>query len=104
MLSPACEVLGLCLNASGNKVVCLQARLLMEKAHAISEKWGKAPVTIAGDFNSTPNVISYILFHVFRIHQVLAKCYHFPKYRWTLEKKMAPVFMLFSKLGTDAIY
>jgi mRNA deadenylase 3'-5' endonuclease subunit Ccr4 len=32
-----------------------QTRLLMEKAHAISERWGKAPVAIAGDFNSTPN-------------------------------------------------
>lgn len=28
--------------------------MLLEKAHAISEKWGNAPVAIAGDFNSTP--------------------------------------------------
>lgn len=26
----------------------------MEKAHAICEKWGNAPLAIAGDFNSTP--------------------------------------------------
>jgi len=29
----------------------------MENAHALSERWGNAPVAIAGDFNSTPNVI-----------------------------------------------
>ena len=37
----------------------------MEKAHDLSEKWGKVPVTIAGDFNSTPGVcvkISCLLF------------------------------------------
>lgn len=32
----------------------------MEKAHAISERWGKAPVALAGDFNSTPDVITLI--------------------------------------------
>lgn len=31
-----------------------QARVLLEKAHAICEKWGNAPLAIAGDFNSTP--------------------------------------------------
>ncbi|KAG0614641.1 hypothetical protein M758_6G192700 [Ceratodon purpureus] len=36
-----------------------QARILMEKAHALSEKWGKVPVAIAGDFNSTPGSALY---------------------------------------------
>ena len=38
-----------------NNVVC-QVRILLEKAHAISQKWGNAPVALAGDFNSTPGV------------------------------------------------
>ncbi|CAM6088164.1 unnamed protein product [Calypogeia fissa] len=32
-----------------------QVRVLLESAHALSQKYGGAPVTIAGDFNSTPN-------------------------------------------------
>ncbi|CAM6094330.1 unnamed protein product [Calypogeia fissa] len=30
-------------------------RVLLESAHALSQKYGGAPVTIVGDFNSTPN-------------------------------------------------
>ncbi|KAG0565862.1 hypothetical protein KC19_7G018800 [Ceratodon purpureus] len=31
-----------------------QARVLLEKVHSMSGKWGDVPVVIAGDFNSTP--------------------------------------------------
>ncbi|KAH8942982.1 hypothetical protein BDL97_13G024800 [Sphagnum fallax] len=31
-----------------------QVRVLLEKAHSLSQEWGGAPVVIAGDFNSTP--------------------------------------------------
>ncbi|KAG6557462.1 hypothetical protein Mapa_000735 [Marchantia paleacea] len=31
-----------------------QVRVLLESAHALSQKWGEAPVVIGGDFNSTP--------------------------------------------------
>lgn len=30
--------------------------MLLKAAHALSEKYGGVPVTIAGDFNSTPTV------------------------------------------------
>lgn len=33
-----------------------QVRILLEKARALSKKWDRAPVVIAGDFNSTPQV------------------------------------------------
>eukprot|EP00268_Persea_americana_P049650 TRINITY_DN5336_c0_g1_i9.p1 TRINITY_DN5336_c0_g1~~TRINITY_DN5336_c0_g1_i9.p1 ORF type:complete len:296 (+),score=52.56 TRINITY_DN5336_c0_g1_i9:790-1677(+) len=36
-----------------------QIRLLLEKAHALSEKWGTIPVVLAGDFNSTPQSAIY---------------------------------------------
>jgi len=31
----------------------------LQEAHALSEKWGKADVVIAGDFNSTPQSTLY---------------------------------------------
>jgi len=34
----------------------LQIRFLSSKAQSLSEKWGNAPVILAGDFNSTPEV------------------------------------------------
>ncbi|XP_024386152.1 carbon catabolite repressor protein 4 homolog 5 isoform X3 [Physcomitrium patens] len=52
-----CVVVGnthLLFNPKRGDVKLGQARVLLEKAHAISEKWGNAPVAIAGDFNSTP--------------------------------------------------
>lgn len=36
-----------------------QVRVLLQEAHALSEKWGKAAVAIAGDFNSTPQSSLY---------------------------------------------
>ncbi|RWR74972.1 carbon catabolite repressor protein 4 3 [Cinnamomum micranthum f. kanehirae] len=36
-----------------------QIRLLLQKAHALSEKWGSIPVVLAGDFNSTPQSAIY---------------------------------------------
>lgn len=36
-----------------------QVRVLLQEAHALSEKWGKADVVIAGDFNSTPQSTLY---------------------------------------------
>jgi len=50
----------------------------MDRSHAISEKWGKAPVAIAGDFNSTPNVtFLYSFLLLLMIHLEFAKFYHF---------------------------
>lgn len=106
MLLPACEVLGMCLNASANKVAYLQTRLLMEKAHAISEKWESAPVAIAGDFNSTPNVISLFIFIFLMIHQELAICLSFfLSVVGRLRNQWHHMFMLPSNLlRKDAIY
>uniref|UniRef100_A0A0D6R361 Endonuclease/exonuclease/phosphatase domain-containing protein n=1 Tax=Araucaria cunninghamii TaxID=56994 RepID=A0A0D6R361_ARACU len=36
-----------------------QVRLLLQEAFALSQKWEKAPVVIAGDFNSTPQSALY---------------------------------------------
>ncbi|BBN11461.1 hypothetical protein Mp_5g12060 [Marchantia polymorpha subsp. ruderalis] len=36
-----------------------QVRVLLESAHALSQKWGEAPVVIGGDFNSTPSSSIY---------------------------------------------
>lgn len=36
-----------------------QVRILLSKAHALSEKWGGIPVVLAGDFNSTPQSAIY---------------------------------------------
>uniref|UniRef100_A0A1D1Y351 Carbon catabolite repressor protein 4 5 n=2 Tax=Anthurium amnicola TaxID=1678845 RepID=A0A1D1Y351_9ARAE len=36
-----------------------QMRLLLEKAHEISEEWGKTPIVIAGDLNSIPQSALY---------------------------------------------
>lgn len=36
-----------------------QVRVLLQEAHALSEKWGNAAVVIAGDFNSTPQSTLY---------------------------------------------
>jgi len=36
-----------------------QIRLLLEKANALSEKWDKIPIVLAGDFNSTPDSAIY---------------------------------------------
>jgi hypothetical protein len=35
-----------------------QVRLFLEKAYKLSQEWGNIPVAIAGDLNSTPQVIS----------------------------------------------
>ncbi|KAH9313542.1 hypothetical protein KI387_022169, partial [Taxus chinensis] len=34
-------------------------RILLQKARALSEKWNRAPIVIAGDFNSTPQSALY---------------------------------------------
>ncbi|XP_026380943.1 carbon catabolite repressor protein 4 homolog 3-like [Papaver somniferum] len=36
-----------------------QIRLLLSKAHALSEKWGNIPMVLAGDFNITPQSAVY---------------------------------------------
>ncbi|OVA05024.1 Endonuclease/exonuclease/phosphatase [Macleaya cordata] len=36
-----------------------QIRLLLSRAHTLSEKWGTIPVVLAGDFNSTPQSAVY---------------------------------------------
>ena len=47
------------------KTYICQARILLEKAHALSEKWGKVPVAIAGDFNSTPGVCEVLMSSIY---------------------------------------
>ncbi|KAF7813799.1 carbon catabolite repressor protein 4-like protein 3-like [Senna tora] len=41
-------------NPSRGEVKLGQIRFLLSRAQALSEKWGNAPVVLAGDFNSTP--------------------------------------------------
>ncbi|XP_010265225.1 PREDICTED: carbon catabolite repressor protein 4 homolog 3 isoform X2 [Nelumbo nucifera] len=36
-----------------------EIRLLLQRAHALSEKWGNIPVVLVGDFNSTPQSAVY---------------------------------------------
>ncbi|KAF3793947.1 Carbon catabolite repressor protein [Nymphaea thermarum] len=50
-----------------------QIRMLLQKAHALSQKWGGVPVVLAGDFNSTPQSA---------IYEFLA----LSKYDWTEEE------------------
>ncbi|KAG0455512.1 hypothetical protein HPP92_024804 [Vanilla planifolia] len=36
-----------------------QVRIFLQEAYALSEKWGRIPVVLAGDFNSTPQSAIY---------------------------------------------
>lgn len=47
----------------------MKMRLLLEKAQLLSQEWDNAPVVIAGDFNSMPEVLLEIL--------LFMKCFDF---------------------------
>ncbi|XP_010265224.1 PREDICTED: carbon catabolite repressor protein 4 homolog 3 isoform X1 [Nelumbo nucifera] len=46
-------------NPSRGDIKLGQIRLLLQRAHALSEKWGNIPVVLVGDFNSTPQSAVY---------------------------------------------
>ncbi|XP_068660272.1 carbon catabolite repressor protein 4 homolog 3-like isoform X2 [Aristolochia californica] len=46
-------------NPNRGDIKLAQIRLFLQKAHALSAKWGGVPVLLAGDFNSTPQSAIY---------------------------------------------
>lgn len=45
-----------------------QIRFLASRAHLLSKKWGGAPVVLAGDYNSTPQVSKLGAFYFFILY------------------------------------
>ncbi|CAN6478832.1 unnamed protein product [Victoria cruziana] len=82
-----------------------QIRMLLQKAHTLSQKWGGLPVVLAGDFNSTPQSAIYEFLALSKINitaydrrslsgQIVGRpvrrpyvrIERFPKYDWTEEE------------------
>ncbi|XP_031493139.1 carbon catabolite repressor protein 4 homolog 3-like [Nymphaea colorata] len=82
-----------------------QIRMLLQKAHALSQKWGGVPVVLAGDFNSTPQSAIYEFLALSKINitaydrrclsgqigagpirRPYVRIDRFPKYDWTEEE------------------
>ncbi|KAK8943471.1 hypothetical protein KSP40_PGU015259 [Platanthera guangdongensis] len=55
----AIEFSALGLRENVAQLFVFEVRILLQQAHALSEKWGGLPVVLAGDFNSTPESAIY---------------------------------------------